>query len=269
MNKKLWHRNKRGLIILGLFFFSLHLFAQEPAATDAFAPGKATVETATPTPSPEPTNGTIESEINDEMDASAEELIKQQRKIKEQVEKLQNPEAGMVKQSKKLDPEAVMRDFIHASNPELSREEIDKLKLHQAVSLALVPLRKMSTNEMRSMILEQTRGQKIYTILVEYPKLLTYMIELIRHEQAIPQLVKIVEDKDRLKKFAAVMLCSILIGFLIARFVSTKEKNLKKIFFLFIMRVLIMFSLRISIIMYFFSEELAPSFNVFLSVFFN
>lgn len=269
MNKKLWHNNLRGLFLIGLFFCSQFLYSQDPQTinnSDAFAPSKATVTTPEVTPSPEPTNGMIESEIYDEMDNSAEEIMKQQKLLKEKVEKLQNPDAGLRKQADKLDADVLIKDFVHASNPELSREEISKMKLSDAIKLAIAPLRKMSSVEMRNMVLDHTRGQKYYFILVDYPKILDFIIELIRDENAIPHMVKVIENKDRFKIFVAVMLCSIIFGFVIARIVSTKEKNLKKIFALFVLRIIIMFSIRIGIVYYFFSEELTPAFNVLIKV---
>lgn len=269
MNKKLLPRKYRGLIFLGLFFFSLYLFAQDQGSTDAFAPSKATVETVAPTPTPEPTNGMIESEIKDEMDSSAEEILKHQEKIKKQMEKMQNPEAGLVKQSEKLDTDHMIKNLIQASNPNLTKEQLDKMKLSEAMAMAMAPLKKMSSEDMKSMVLEQARGLKYYNLLVQYPKFLSVVIELIRDDRAVPQMVKVIEDKDRLKKFAAVMLCSILLGFVVARVISTKDRNLVKIFSLFIFRVILMMSVRIGIIYYFFSDELGPAFNVVTKVFFS
>lgn len=269
MNKKSWHNKRRGLIYLVLFFLSFHLFAQDSSNVDAFSPGKATVETVapTPTPTPEPTNGIIESEINDEMDSSAAEIMKQQEKLKSQLEKMQNPQAGLVKQSEKLDTDHMIKSLIQASNPNLTKEQLDKMKLSEAMSLAMAPLKKMSSEDMKSMVLEQSRGSKYYNLLVQYPKFLSVIIELIKDDRAVPQMVKVIEDKDRLKTFAAVMLCSILFGFVVARIITTKDKNLFKIFGLFLFRVLFMISVRIGIIYYFFAEEIGPAFNVVLKVF--
>lgn len=272
MNKKSWHNNLRGLFLIGLFFCSQFVYSQDPQTinnSDAFAPSKATVTTPEITPSPEPTNGMLESEIHDEMDNSAEEIMKQQAKLKAQMDKMQNPEAGLVKQTEKLDTEKMLKNLIQASNPEISKDQLEKMKLSEAIRLAMGPLKKLSSNEMKSMILDQARGSKHYNLLIDFPKILDFFVGIIKDENAVPQMVKVIEDKEKLKKFAAVMLCSIVFGFIIARIISTKEKNIYKIVGLFFFRVLIMFSIRISIICYFYSEELSPAFNVFTRVLFS
>ena len=136
-------------------------------------------------------------------------------------------------------------------------------ELSNSVRLALEPLQSLSEDELLKRLKEATKESPARVYYEKFPKIPVLAVRLIKDEESIPSLVKIVEDKQRLIYFGSAMLFSILFGFLLKKIMHREGRSFLRACFYFLIRVQIMFVLRIAIIYYFYHEEFAPAAKVF------
>lgn len=141
-------------------------------------------------------------------------------------------------------------------------------ELSNSVRLALEPLQSLSEDELLKRLKEATKDSPARPYLDSNPKISLVTVRLIKDKESIPTLVKIVEDKQRLIYFASAMLFSILFGFFLKKIMHREGRSFLAACFYFLVRVHIMFALRIGIIYYFYSEEFTPAAKVFKETFF-
>jgi L-rhamnose mutarotase len=257
--------NKLGLIKLGLviffsLFYSAAIFAQAstgPVESDEVIQSGEIVEIKNAPPS------------NDGTEQAAEELARKNDHLNKTLKSFGNFAApAPAKEASKFDPEKVIKDFAIVLNNELSPEQVRKMKMHEAVAYALKPIQRQSEQEIMTALLNNSKGTKNYEIFIHYPKITLFAVRLIKDPKALPDVTRIIENPKKMKNFAAVILCTILLGFVVARVFSSKDKGFVKALSLLVFRVVLMTSIRFFCIYYFFSEELGAAFNVLLKTFF-
>lgn len=98
-------------------------------------------------------------------------------------------------------------------------------------------------------------------ILNKYPRLISFQASLIKDPEAMQGLLRFIEAKDKLIKYSLFFLCSILMGWALAGWI-TKETT----FFQGLMRRFILFvamnTLRIGVFSYMFQEELGAFYRL-------
>ncbi len=162
----------------------------------------------------------------------------------------------------KLNIDAQVKSVVKQLHPELSDKDLKKMKLHQAVDLALAPIRLKPEGELASMIHDQLKPTSAYPYLKDHTKHLVLFARIIQDKNALPSATKIIENKSKLKTFAALLLLTIIIGIIISRVIRTSDKSFLKIFLFFLLRVFLMLGLRLGLVIYFFGEELTPMYDV-------
>lgn len=270
--------NKPGLFIIGLVF-SFNLVAQDPNVTP---PSPSSVNN--PTTIPAQTTNSATEEVNmggkkveeikdlgnapDGTEQAADELAQKQEELNKKYQMLyQGATPKKVDMTKNLDHEYMIKKMAMELNHDLTPDKVKKMKISEAVAFALAPIQAQTEKEILYQLLNNAKGTKNYDLMINYPKITLFVVRMIKDKEALPYATKILENKKKLINFAAVMISSVLVGFLVARFVRTKSKSFGKVFLLFLLRVFLMMGLRIGIIIFFFGEELYPLYRVFLNTF--
>jgi hypothetical protein len=233
-------KNQKGLILLlGLFaLFSFSLFAQN------------------------------EDDVVDEA----------MRDTKQQKESLLNAEKNILGKEKskniendldELPPEeAYIKKSVMQIYPSTDPKIVKKMKISEAVNLALTPLQKVSEADLLKQLLENTKGTRAHDFFVRFPKLILYVVRLLRDKQALSDATKILEDRKKLIRYSAIMISTFILGILLSRFFRSNKESILYSITLFFIRLGIMFSLRAYILIYFYGSELSRSFDIFKETFF-
>lgn len=144
---------------------------------------------------------------------------------------------------------------------------LKEIKYSEAIKVTLAPLQKMSEAELMKVLKENTKGSKAEVYVDQFPKLAVFAVRLIKDPEALPMLTKILDNKDQLIRFSGIMIGTILIAFFLKRLMRREGQSVLKTLCLWFLRFIIMTSLRISILYYFYSAEITPTFNIAVKTF--
>ncbi len=140
-------------------------------------------------------------------------------------------------------------------------------KLSESVKIALEPLQMLSDKELEKRFVDASKQTKFYPYLERFPKAMVFGVSMIKDREAIPSLIKTVENKKRLVTFGGIMLMTIILGLILKKLFYKADRSFLGVVFFFLLRVYTMLFVRLGIIYYFFDKELAPSISVFKKVF--
>lgn len=266
MNQKLLRKSLIITLLLGLFYIGL----STTYAQDDNAEISSNHQAVTPTPTP--------SAVPDELDPNgldrASDDIKDHHKALEtmmgELTKGEVPRAKSKDAEKTiLDQEDAIKELAMKINTNISPEKMKKMKIHQALEVALAPMQKLSEQQLMIQLKENVAGTHAQKIFEAVPKLTLLCVRLIKDPKAIPDMSRILENRDRLIKFSAVMITSIIVGFILKSMLSKKDRPFHVDLFYFFIRVLLMLGLRLFIVYFFFADELDRSFTIFFNTFFS
>ena len=164
-----------------------------------------------------------------------------------------NQNANVIKSSlfKKVDPSS-----------------LKKIKYSEALKVTLEPLQKMSEPELVNLLKENSKNSTAAVYISRYPKITLFTVRLIKDKEAMPNLGKILDDEQNLIRFSGLMLTTIILGFFLKQFMKKDGRTIALAFTLWFFRFLIITSLRIGILIYFFGPELTPTFKIATKTFF-
>lgn len=191
------------------------------------------------------------------------EVIESKGEIKEVAHREEDVEAEIahtVNGKKPFDPNRFKK--------KINSDELKKIKYSEALKVALAPLQAMPESELRQLLLDNTKGSSAEEYVARFPKLLNFTVALIRDPVALPKMALIIEDQKRLIRYASLMLFTILFSIILKRFLKKEGRGIIAAVGLWFMRFLIINSLRLGILIYFFGSELTPMFNIAMKVFF-
>lgn len=141
-------------------------------------------------------------------------------------------------------------------------------KYSEAVRVAMKPLQSLSEDELLKMLKENTRGTKAELYVDMFPKMMLFCVRLIKDKEAIPALVSIVDDQDKLIRFGGLMLSTVLVGFFLKRLMKREGRSIPAALGFWFVRFLIMTGLRLGLLYLFYSHEVTPALEVVKSTFF-
>ncbi len=153
-------------------------------------------------------------------------------------------------------------DIIEKRAHSLASKNSKEMSLSDEIRIPLSKFQGFSEDELLKLLMENTKDSKFEPYMDRFPKFTLLMVRLIKDKEAIPSVVKIVENKDRLTWFTGVMISTFLLGFLLKRIMRKEGRSILGSIGNYMVRVLIMTVVRFMIIMYFFREELTPAFNI-------
>lgn len=145
---------------------------------------------------------------------------------------------------------------------------LKKIKYSQAMKIALEPLQKMTEKELIKLLYENTSGSGVRQYIDQYPKIAVFTVRLIKSRDALPNLARILDDEDKVIRFIGIMISTILFAFFLKRLMKRQGRTILQAVSFWFLRFMIISSLRLAVILYFFSEEISPTFNIAFKTFF-
>lgn len=158
---------------------------------------------------------------------------------------------------------AVDKDYIHALKKRSKGEE--ELSLKEQVALALSPLQNLDDRRLTEFLNQAIHQSKISIISEKVPGFVDLLKRMIKSKDAIPGIVNISADKRKLIFFLGAILASLIISFVSKKFFYGKNSGCLGIIVGFVLHVLFMMAIRVGIIIYFFGEDLKPTFKIVTS----
>lgn len=128
---------------------------------------------------------------------------------------------------------------------------------------ALSQFRNMEPVELREQLKSQINGTLFAPIIKSFPKVLDFVVNLFRDNEALPQLFTIPVDRKKLYIFAGLNILLMIIGWIVKK----KQKEKGAGFFSGLKRWITLFSLRIVLLFVFYGKELMPGVRVFKDTF--
>lgn len=148
-------------------------------------------------------------------------------------------------------------------------DNLKNIKYSEAIKVALAPLQKMSESELSKLLRDNTKNSSSEKLISNYPNIILFSVRLIKDKLAIPNLAKIIDDQKKLIRFTGIMILTFLISFLLKFVLKKSGRSVLKAVSLWFLRFMIMMSIRLGIIIYFFGEELAPTFKIAMHMLFS
>lgn len=148
------------------------------------------------------------------------------------------------------------------------KTDLKNIKYSDAVRITLGPLQKLPEEELMQMLKENTKDTRAGAYVEHFPKLMLFAVRLIKDRDAIPFMVKIIDDQDKLIRFGGLMIATFLLGFFLKRLMAREGRSIPKALLFWFLRFIIMSGVRLGIILYFYSVELSPMFKVAGETFF-
>ena len=172
--------------------------------------------------------------------------------------------------------EEVVEDFKDQKNIKQKKINADpkntnlkNIKYSEAIKVALAPLQKMSESELSKLLRDNTAGSSSGKLISRYPNVILFSVRLIKDKLAIANLAKIIDDQKKLINFSGIMLSTFLISFFLKYFLKKSGRSILKAISIWFLRFMIMISIRLGVIIYFFGEELAPTFKIAIRMLFS
>lgn len=277
MYQKLQHNFLSLLILTGLLILGGQSFAQEPQNDNAVN------DTEMPAKSAQPQAQQVPDEEEGHNTKDLEQLLKRyntdSEKVLQDTSKLHTEEAGEEVDDSEInemrpsdDPMKVASvnalKKVQSDQEKKKREELAKKSDYSgAVRLALEPLQKLSEKELLRQMDENTKTSPMRPYIDQFPNIIVFAVKLIKDKESLPSLAKIAEDRDRLIRFAGIMVATLILGFFLKKLMHREGRSFIKAAFYFLLRMYMMFAIRVYIVYYFFSAELTPAAKVFKQTF--
>ncbi len=131
-------------------------------------------------------------------------------------------------------------------------------QLQKMVGASLQSFQSMSDEQLRAHLLTRTAGNPVGVAFGQYPKLLDFLVKLLRDPVALPQFFSILNHKTKLMIFFAINLVLFFVGFLLKKAHKAKGVGLGTHF----KRWFVFFSLRLIVFLVFFHTEVGPFFFI-------
>ena len=127
-------------------------------------------------------------------------------------------------------------------------------QMKKMVDASLSTFRSLSENQLRAHLIAKTQGNIAGQIFAEFPKLLEYIIQVLRDPIAVPQFFSILEKKTKLMIFFGINVFLWLVAFVIKRAHKAKRAG----FFTHFKRGLFFAVIRLGLFIGFFHVEITP-----------
>ncbi len=141
-------------------------------------------------------------------------------------------------------------------------------KYSDQVRIALTALQSLPEAELLEKLKETIKGTSTEVYFTRNPKFTVFMVRLIKSPDAIPKIVSIADDQDKLIRFIGIMVSTILVGFFLKRFFKKEGRSVLAALGFWFLRFLILSALRFAIILYFYGAEITPTLNIAAKTFF-
>ena len=150
--------------------------------------------------------------------------------------------------------------------PESYANPLDQIS-SKNVEKSLAPLQNIPEKELIAQLKDNTKNSHLAPLIEMFPTVTIFMVRLLKDREALPSLAKILENRDRLIKYAYWMLGTIVLGFVFKFIFKRDNAGLFESFLNYLFRFCLIMAIRIGVTYYFFAAELDPSIKVFSKTF--
>jgi hypothetical protein len=124
------------------------------------------------------------------------------------------------------------------------------------------PLRSMTIEQVRNLMLEKVKGEPYEGLLRSNPKLVDAFADVLRDEKAMPSLLGVLLRKDDLKIYGLIWLGLIFFSWVFKKIFFDKDWSRGKRFFMSILVSLSVTALSLGIFYKMFNEEVSPTVTI-------
>lgn len=144
----------------------------------------------------------------------------------------------------------------------ITKEQMDK-----SVDILLAHYASMSEKEVSDEIIQNMDSKTLKNILIKFPKLNLFLARILKDKEAVKKIFALSSKTEELKKAGLWFLGTIFLGFILNKLLFRINQSLfSKLRSVFI-RFVVLWSARITIIVYYYGENLAPAFKIFKKTF--
>ncbi len=171
-----------------------------------------------------------------------------------------NPEQMMIQKKIQEQIQQAISEGDQAKVQQLTAQLTKNMKMGSSdqmkkmVDASLSTFRSLSENQLRAHLIAKTQGNVFGQIFAEFPKLLEYIIQVLRDPIAVPQFFSILEKKTKLMIFFGINVILWLVAFVVKRAHKAKRAG----FFTHFKRGLFFAVLRLGLFIGFFHVEITP-----------
>lgn len=259
-----------------LIFLSTLAFSQ----TISIKPG---MDIATPTPfatqTPEPiatpvaAAPEVEAEVEDTRTwneklagvkgsaaAPKKELEAEVKALEEDTKKMEQELVEVQKELQEKGASAII------TNPEFAKKVMKAMSGGKNLKDAKSPFAGVSDDEIKNLIKLRVKGTPLESALIDYPKVLEFVVRFFKDDKAFLSLMKISTQERKLKIYMAVVVFLILLSFLFNLMGSKNAPFWKRLLRKLVVTIFIL-CCQFGAIYYFFAEELEPTIKIAKAVF--
>jgi len=142
------------------------------------------------------------------------------------------------------------------------------------ISNILQPIQRIPDEKLKQSIVNNLKEGTFKRFLKNSPKLQSFLVNMLKSKKALPELARILDDKNKLYVFGFINI--MLFVFLKLRKMMIKRSQSKSKYFKkslgdsfvgWMIGFFVVFSMRIGLFIYFYSREASPAWNVFKETF--
>ncbi|OFZ52029.1 MAG: hypothetical protein A2381_05840 [Bdellovibrionales bacterium RIFOXYB1_FULL_37_110] len=130
----------------------------------------------------------------------------------------------------------------------------------------LEPIRKMSESELTNIILSNQKAHPLFELMANNPKLLTFIIRLLKDEKAIQGLVEVTSHKAKIYIYLVFLVITILLNHWFKIKIIKNIESMMKRFFVHVGRIIFFVVLRLTVFLILFYAFLKPSILIIYSL---
>lgn len=150
-----------------------------------------------------------------------------------------------------------------------AKEKFNEGKFSELVEQCLRPIRAMKAEDFEQQVLMSNEGKPMGRYFRDHPRALKFFVKLLQDKEAMVSASKMLENRQRFTVFLVINICLFLIAWIYKNFIRSQAPKpyfirVKDGLTLF----LVMFALRLSVLIYFFHQELGPLFKVIKDFYF-
>ncbi|MDC1175203.1 hypothetical protein OAT67_07395 [Bacteriovoracaceae bacterium] len=211
-----------------------------------------------------------DSGAEDTSGKDVDELEKSMQDFKQSNQLLQAME-NMDPAARKRLEEAVATNNTMAIMKEMKGLKLDNGKsvdMKSMMNMSLSTFQSQSEAELLAQFKQSTKATIAGPIVEKFPKLLIFLVKLLRDKIALPSLFQLLDDRKKLMIFAGCNIFTIILGFMIKRAQKKSSTGVFDGIAQWSVRFTFLTGLRIGIFIFFYGTIAKPSWIVFKNVFF-
>ena len=273
---------KRALFIA--WFFSLAVFAQGVQVYDSREGGAPASPEAAAAPSGPAVGQSAQDADDDDLEALSRELEAQNKAMGAAGAILESPDekSSRIEEEKAQQESKAEAESGPQLNPHLlelqaalqgGRSSMDILQDPQLRKKLIAayqnnPMVHVPREMLKEMLTEQMNKTPLAGVIKQFPKLLDFLVDFMRHPKALGQSVKILDRMDDLKRCGYVSIGLMILVFILRKKLITKRTAFMKKIGISLSTSALLLGGSLGYLWYSFSEELAPGLEVFKQTFF-